>query len=163
MTGRGTRLLDTASGQIAELYQLLCAGGEDALRLASPRRQNLGDGTVGATAEHVARAYQMLAQSIRALAQGSEAASAGEPQHHPGYHHRGHDGERATLPQLLGQLSAAAGALAALAEVTDRQLDSIPPAGAFRYCDGRRTLEQVVVSALGHQQHHVDALKQVLG
>jgi hypothetical protein len=46
-----------------------------------------------------------------------------------------------------------------MAELTDDQLDSVPPVGSFRFCDGQRTLEQVVASLLKHQGRQVDAMK----
>jgi hypothetical protein len=60
---------------------------------------------------------------------------------------------------VVDQLSTARDALARIAELTDSQLNAIPPKDSFRFCDGQRTLEQVLTSLLRHQSHQVDALK----
>jgi hypothetical protein len=162
MTQRGTPLLDTANMQIAELHKLLSTGGRDVLRLPCPGRENLGDGTVGATAEHLAYAYQQLARFIQAAGTAPDVGSAGGHRHQQRPHHHQHDRERIGVQELQQQLSAAVGTFGALAELSDEQLDSLPPAGSFRYCDGQRTLEQVIASVLRHQQHHIDAVKNAL-
>jgi hypothetical protein len=54
---------------------------------------------------------------------------------------------------VVGQLSASRDTLGQIAELTDTQLDAIPPDGSFRFCDGHRTLEQVLASLLKHQAH----------
>jgi hypothetical protein len=53
---------------------------------------------------------------------------------------------------------ALAGDLGRIVELDDRQLDSIPLEGAFRFCDGNRSLEEVLTSLLTHQGHQVEAL-----
>jgi hypothetical protein len=80
-----------------------------------------------------------------------------------GHEHDTHDGdytaENVDLDSLLERLTASQNALAVLAELTDEQLDSVPPAGSFRFCDGQRTLQQVVNGLLKHQGHQIDAMK----
>ena len=51
---------------------------------------------------------------------------------------------------VVEQLSASRATLGRIAELTDAQLDAIPPDGSFRFCDGQRTLEQVLASLLKH-------------
>ena len=41
----------------------------------------------------------------------------------------------------------------------NRLKDAIPPKDSFRFCDGERTLEQVLVALLKHQGHQVDAIE----
>jgi hypothetical protein len=60
---------------------------------------------------------------------------------------------------VVEQLSASRASLGRLAELTDPQLDAIPPDGSFRFCDGQRTLEQVLASLLKHQAHQLEALR----
>jgi hypothetical protein len=60
---------------------------------------------------------------------------------------------------LVKQLSAARDALGRIGELSDRQLDAIPPKDSFRFCDGQRTLEQVLASLLKHQSHQIEALE----
>ena len=63
------------------------------------------------------------------------------------------------LDGVVGQLSASRDALRAMTELSDSQLDAIPPKDSFRFCDGQRTLEQVIASLLKHQGHQLDAVK----
>jgi len=63
---------------------------------------------------------------------------------------------------LLDRLSAARDAFAPLANLTDEQLDTVPAASDMRFCDGQRTLEQIVTSLLNHQSHQVAALRAAL-
>ena len=63
------------------------------------------------------------------------------------------------LHHLLHELSTAQGALSLLADLTDDQLDDVPPAGSARFSDGQRTLEQVISAMLNHQRHQVDAIR----
>jgi hypothetical protein len=57
------------------------------------------------------------------------------------------------------QLSDSRDTLEKISELTDSRLDAIPPKDRFRFCDGQRTLEQVLASLLKHQSHQLDALK----
>ncbi|MBV8713036.1 MAG: hypothetical protein JOY56_14705 [Solirubrobacterales bacterium] len=42
------------------------------------------------------------------------------------------------------------------------QLDRVPAKDSFRFCDGERTLEQVLLGLLKHQDHQVQALRAAL-
>jgi hypothetical protein len=155
---RATNLHRAANRQIGELLQLLSTRDAHALGLPCPRREKLGDGTIGATAQHVLDVYHRLARFIDAQ---RAAPRAPPPSPHDAHTHApSAQGDRARLhpEELLQQLSATASALGSLAELTDEQLNTIPPAGSFRFCDGRRTLEQVIASVLNHQDHHIAAL-----
>ncbi len=59
---------------------------------------------------------------------------------------------------LLKRLAAGRNALRIMAELTDDQLDAVPPPGSFRFCDGQRDLELVITGLLKHQGRQVDAL-----
>jgi hypothetical protein len=50
-----------------------------------------------------------------------------------------------------------------IADLTDRELDAIPPEGSFRFCDGRRSLEAVLASLLKHQAHQLATLEAAVG
>lgn len=160
MSERGAKLLERANGQISEVIGLLSASGGAALMLPNAARGKLGDGTVGASALHVADAYPRIAGIVRAsLANSSDLGRRGHSHPTGGYGHDDHTGGTVDLPYLLERLSAGRSALSFLADLTDDQLDSVPPAGSGRFCDGKRTLEQVVTGALDHQGRNVDALK----
>src|ERR1035441_1244855 len=179
MSERAIQLSDTADGQLAELIGLLTARNEAALSLPCLGRETMGDGTVAACTAHTADRYELIAEFVGAASQLSGAGARRGPHrvsgflrargHGPGGHaerdHEGsrHDGdytaENVDLDSLLDRLSAARGALNILSELTDEQLDTVPPAGSFRFCDGQRTLEQVIAGLLKHQSHQIDAVK----
>lgn len=77
-----------------------------------------------------------------------------------------HDGEcRADtidVGALIERLSASRVTLCRIAERTDSRLDAISPDGSFRFCDGRRTLEQFLASLLKYQGHQVEAVRSAL-
>jgi hypothetical protein len=181
MTERANQLHLTADRQIAELLGLVLTFDEEGGRQPCAGREKLGDGTVAAWARHTADNYQLIA----AFVTGSERMSAGrEPSLH-GRHRaprfsrfRGHgapsqaesgsgtvlhDGpytaDNTNLAIVATELATTRKTVGRIAELTDTQLDEIPPKGAFRFCDGRRNLEQVIASALKHQAHQLDSLK----
>jgi hypothetical protein len=181
MSERGLHLLEMAQGQITGLIDLLCAGGDGVLGMPCPGREKLGDGTVAACASHTADRYKLIAEFLQTVGKmpAANAAKKRAPHriprlplaraHGPGSHAQGeheqrrHDGDytdqSVDLDDLLERLSASRDALVLLAELTDERLDTVPPAGSFRFCDGQRTLEQVVAGLLKHQGHQVDAIR----
>jgi hypothetical protein len=84
-------------------------------------------------------------------------AASGMPVARPG-RHGDHAAQNMDLPGLLERLSSGRDALTLLTDLTDEQLDTVPPSRSFRFCDGQRTLEQVVASLLNHQGHQIDAV-----
>jgi hypothetical protein len=181
MSERATRLHLTADRQISELLGLISTLDEDSSRRPCPGREKLGDGTVAACARHAADNYQRIAAFLAT----SDRISAGhEPSQHGGHRmprflrSRGHgpeshagDGSGAAfndgpytadntdLGLLARQVSTTRERIGRIAELTDNQLAAIPPEGTFRFCDGYRTVEQVLASLLKHQAHQLDALK----
>jgi hypothetical protein len=180
MTERGTQLHATADGQIVELIDLILALDEAALRLPCPGREKLGDGTVAACARHTADNYQRMAafvetsdrmsaahsptqrnghripRFVRALGHGPADHGAHGPG--AGQHADSYSADNIDLDAVVKQLTASRDTLGQVAELPDSQLDAIPPKDSFRFCDGQRTLEQVLASLLKHQRHQVDAL-----
>ena len=181
MTERAIQLHATADGQIAELISLIAAIDEATLRLPCPGREKLGDGTVAASARHAADNYQRIV----AFVETSDRMSGGHgqtrrsghrmprflrafghgpsdrAQHGPGPHRHEdqYTADNIDLDLVGKQLSASRTALGRIAQLTDSQLDAIPPKDSFRFCDGQRTLEQVLAGLLKHQGHQVDALR----
>jgi hypothetical protein len=152
---RGAALLAAATYQISQLTGLLSSQGDAALARPCPGRAKLGDGTVRATTAHSADNYHRIAAFVRATVDGSAA--------YPTRRHDGeHQAENWTLSHLLDRLSAARDALAPLDELADEQLDLVPAASEMKFCDGRRTLEQIVTALLDHQRHQVSAVKTAL-
>lgn len=154
MAERGNRLRETAEEQISELIDLLSRQDETVLRLPCPGREKLGDGTVGALASHTADNYLRIGAFVHAT--DARHAAGG---HDDGMHDREHVPQNVGLSGLLERLSAGREALGGLASLSDGQLDLVPPAGSFRFCDGQRTLEQVLSSLLTHQAHQIGAIR----
>ena len=180
MSERATQPLDTADEQIGELIDLLSVQDEAALRLPCPGREKLGDGTIGALALHTADNYLRIAEFLQNASEMSAAHTGGPrrrhwmprflrahghtPRNHDGDHDQGtHPGDYTArnihLADLLMRLSTARDALSLCTQMTDEHLHTVPPAGSFRFCDGQRTLEQVINNLLNHQRHQLDALK----
>ena len=65
MTERGKQLQATTDAQVGELIALISALDEAALRRPCPGREKLGDGTVGASAQHAADNYQRIAGFVQ--------------------------------------------------------------------------------------------------
>jgi hypothetical protein len=144
---RAEPLHSKAAGQVDTLIAFVAGLDDDDLRRPCPDREKLGDGTVGTIVAHTAANYERIA----AFASGAEVegrhghlAAAGSGQ----------------ATSLRDQLASARHDLDRLAVLDDPQLDSIPPEGAFRFCDGTRTLEEVLTALLTHQGHQIDALTQ---
>jgi hypothetical protein len=150
---RARQLHDRADGQIAELAKRLSP--DAGLARPCPGRERLGDGSVGAVAAHTIDNYQRIARFVAATREGGE-------QYHPSEHGEGYSASQVELDGLLARLAAARVALATIAQLTDEQLDSVPPAGAMKFADGERTLGEIVASLLKHQRHQVDALTAAL-
>lgn len=151
MTPRAQRLLAEAAQQIDALAGNLAAAGEAALARPCPGRGKLGDGTVGAVAAHTAGNYLRVADFLRTRANGGA--------HHPGSAHAaGLSAESIHLGYVLDRLEEAKGAWSVLANLDDRTLEDVPPAGGMKFADGERTLEVIVASILKHQRHQIDAL-----
>ena len=177
---RTARLEQTLSDQLDELLAIVVTLDAEKVGRACTGREKLGDGTVGACAQHTADNYEriigfMLASPDSRAApepstrrphrlsrwlpsRGHQRRDHARPGSHDGGAYSAHafdrDRTRAKLLALRDQLSAG--------RVTDTQLDTIPPAGSFRFCDGTRTLEQVLLALLGHQRHQLDALAAAL-
>lgn len=171
MGARGTELHATATTQISELIGLLSTRGEMVLTLPCPGREKLGDSTVGAVASHTANNYRRIGEFLEVTVDARRGHRPGRlgvaddwrHGHTPGDHGGDHSAQNLDLDDLLERLSAARDALGLLAELSDEQLDAVPPAGEMRFCDGRRTLEQIMASLLKHQRHQVDAVKAAVG
>jgi hypothetical protein len=182
MTSRAHQLQSTADRQVGELIALLSTAEPAALRSRCPGREKFGDGTIAANAKHTADNYQRIAKFVTA----SDRISANHAPAQAGGHriprvlralghaqvdHEDHSthsradpytAESVGPPAVLDQLSRARQTLKEIAQLTDLQLDTIPPKHSFRFCDGQRNLEQVLRGLLTHQGHQLDALNAAL-
>jgi hypothetical protein len=181
MTQRAHELAASADGQIGELIDLLRPLDQAALRRTCSGRDKLGDGTIGAAARHTADNYQRIAafvqtsdrmsaihqptahgghripRFLRALGHGPQDHALQDHSHEQ--HDNGYTANNIDLDALVAQLNASRHTLGRIVELTDSQLDAIPPKDSFRFCDGQRTLEQVLAALLKHQAHQVEALE----
>jgi hypothetical protein len=153
---RGIQLRDRAERQISELIRLVSARDQAALSLPCPGREKLGDGTVAALAMHTADNYLRIAGFVLGRGHAPPDATAGG--HGEGTHDSNYTAEAVDRDVLVKRLSAGRDALSRLADLTDDRLDSVPPAASFRFCDGQRTVEQVLARLLNHQGRQIDAL-----
>jgi hypothetical protein len=184
MRERAVQLFAELDAQIGELLDLLSAADEIALSRPCPGREKLGDGTVAACAPHTVERYQTIAQFLVSASEMTAQHSAAGPRRHrvlgfllgrghtrPRHGDSDHDhdahGDRHAAQnverqQLIERLTAVRDELVPLAELTDAQLGAVPPAGSFRFCDGKRTLEQVVTGLLKHQGQQVGAIRATI-
>ena len=176
MSARSVHLNQTAEDQITELIDLLTTRGDAALQLPCPGREKLGDGTVAASAMHMADNYVRIA-GLLDTDPGSPAAELGSSRHRiprfaraaghrigagAGGHAADYAAENVGFAGLLDRLSIGRAALRRLADLTDEQLDAVPPASEMRFCDGKRSLDEILTSLLKHQQHQLDAVRTAL-
>lgn len=151
MDPRAEAIYAKAAEQIDTLVEL--AAGLDAadLRRPCPGRERLGDGSVGTVLAHTIDNYLRIAAFVAGAAVPAE-----------GGHRHGHHGsaEIAGPDELRHRLTRARSDLGRIAELDDDALDSVPAAGTFRFCDGNRTVEQILAALLTHQGHQVEALGQ---
>lgn len=177
MSERGERLHGAADAQVAELIRLIARADRDSLHRPVPGREKLGDGTLAALVQHTADNYRRIADFALADDDDVHPARGGRrilrllrvPGHRPPQGHgRGphaHSYVAAEVdPEALGRsLATTRERLAPLARLEDDRLDAAPPAGSFRFCDGRRTREEVFVALLDHQRHQLEAIRTAVG
>lgn len=152
-----------ADGQISELTALISTGGEAALSRLCLSREKLGDGTVAAVAFHAADNYHRIAGFVKDQDNGGHRRIA-KFLHGHGEHKqpRGYTAQNIDQQALLDRLAAARKSLRTLGDLTDEQLDAVPPAGDMKFCDGKRTLEQIVTNLLDHQGRQIDAVRDAV-
>jgi DinB superfamily len=153
MSARSRDLHATADHQIAELIERLDGTDEATLRAPCPGREKLGDGTIGALVAHTADNYLRIAMFVT----GGDQA---EPRQHG--HENAYSADELSIASTIKRLSDARRALALIGDLSTDQLASIPAKDSFRFCDGERTLEQVLAGLLRHQSHQLEVLRAAL-
>jgi hypothetical protein len=143
MNDRAHELHATVDGQIAQLIELLSTADEAKLDEPIPGREKLGDGTARTVAAHTAFNYLRIAGFVSGP---NGHSSHGMP----------------SAEDAAGTLASAREQLKRVAELTGEQLDAVPAKDSFRFCDGQRTLAQVLSGLFKHQEHAVEALKLAL-
>jgi hypothetical protein len=182
MSHRAEQLCVSAQNQITELIDLLLVADDTTMHLPCPGREKLGDGTVGAIAAHTAENYERIAAFVAAGGSMASRHGHGQPRRRgsrvllrvlghsppehvqagPSGHQDGFTADGADPRQIVNRLLATRDDFARIGQLTDQQLDSVPPKDSFRFCDGERTLEQVLTGLLKHQDHQLQALVAAL-
>ena len=177
MSDRGAELMMQALDQVDEAAQTLEESTDSQLR--KPYAEN-AEGhfatSVGGAAVHFAQGYGKLGKFLHEggyldvadrFAPGAGAGGGGGHGHgHGGGHGHGHGhGPGAhgdvTVPEVLKSLEKAREIIALLEELSDAQLDSIPPL-LGEWSDGERTLYSVLETIITHQAGHLGSLKAAL-
>jgi hypothetical protein len=181
MSQRAEQLHASADQQIGGLIDTLATVDAATLRRPCARREKLGDGTIGAFAAHTADNYRRIgtfvATSDRMSARHRPQANRGhqipsllrrlghtppdDSEHAVGGrgHNAGYTADSTSPPEIIQRLATARKELAGIAGLSDQQLDAVPPKDSFRFCDGKRTLEQVLAGLFKHQDHQVQTIK----
>jgi hypothetical protein len=97
---------------------------------------------------------------VRSLGHGPEGHAGTGPG--PSFRDGAYTADNTDLTLVARQLSTTRETLRQIAGLTKDQLDAVPPEGAFRFCDGQRTVEDVLARLLKHQDHQLDALKAAI-
>jgi hypothetical protein len=174
MSQRATQLHAVADQQVSDLLGLVSRQTPETLRRPCPGRQKLGDGTVGALIAHTADNYERIA----GFASGQDEVATGHVPPTGGHtlprflraightrpEHGGKYTSQAVEPQALrDQLDGIQTRLAQVADLTDDRLDAVPADGSFRFCDGKRTFEEVLHALLNHQAKQLETIRSTGG
>jgi hypothetical protein len=151
MVVRGEQLQMTVDGQLERLQRVVAATDAVRARQPCPGRAKLGDGSIGTVVTHTVGNYSRIADF---LAGGGSEDTAHTHHRHAHGHEGGFDPS-----EVAGRLEAIRSRFHTIGALDNEQLDSVPPAESFRFCDGQRTLEQVLTALLQHQGHQLDALE----
>lgn len=158
MSKRGTALMAKASRQIDEMAEFI--GALDEADLRKPFPKDAAGSSVGAVAAHAAEIYHYLGRFLRdtGYVPGSPATGNSHGDDH------GHAAPEAPphLPDLLDRLTGGKAPISLLGDLTDEQLDSVPPAGSGRFSDGRRSLERAIDATIAHQAALLVTLKRAV-
>ena len=182
MSHRAEQLQSSADEQISTLIELLSSTDDEALHRPCPGREKLGDGTIGAIAAHTAQNYERIAEFVATGESMSSRQGHGQQRQHrvpallralghtsperskagPAGHRNGFTADSVDPKLIVERLATARAELGLIAQLTDQQLDRVPPKDSFRFCDGERTLEQVLTGLLKHQDRQVQAVREAL-
>ncbi len=156
MSERGTELITKARRQLAEMAEFFDTLDDvDLLRIYHDEGAGDGPGdTVGEVAAHMAEGYQFLGRFLHASGYVPGAPTKGIS--HDYSHGHNHAQAPAAVSDILERLSKAP--IGLLADLTDEQFDSMPPAGSSRFSDGHRSLYEVIDAVIAHQEAHLVAL-----
>lgn len=150
MSQRGAELSDKVTRQIDDIARFFDGLSEADLAKADPERKGR---TIGEAAAHIAEGYHFLVRLLK-----SAGHVPGEP---PGGSIHGR-GPAPSLPALRGRLAEARTEVRIITDLTNEQLDSVPPPKSSRFSDGRRAIKQVIEEVVAHQAQHLADLKHAV-
>lgn len=160
MSGRGEKLMGKVTRQIDDIAEVFATLSEADLAKPRPASEESGKSghvakgrSVGDAAAHIAEGYHFIVRFLR-RAGHVPGAPAGVRIHGRG--------PEPSLPELRKRLAEAKPEVGVIADLTDEQLDNVPPPKSSRFSDGRRSLEQVIEEAIAHQAGHLNDLKRAV-
>ena len=157
MSERGARLMAKAQRQLSEMIEFF--GTLDEADLRKPCTEESAEDspgeTVAAVAAYTAEGYHHLGRFLEAAGYVSGIPETGNG------HGHGHVPE--ALPDMRDRLVVGKSLIGLLGDLTDEQLDSVPPAGSSRFSDGCRTLDQVIEAVITHQEAHLLTMRRAVG
>lgn len=160
MCARGEALMKKVIRQIGDIDEVFASLNEADLAKARPPGEESGKSghaakgrTLGDAAAHIAEGYHFIVRFLRSAGYVPGAPAGGS------IHGRG---PSPTPIELRKRLTEAKSEIGIIADLTDEQLDSVPPAKSSRFSDGRRTLEQVIEEAIAHQAEHLSDLRSAM-
>jgi len=160
MSERGIWLVERADRQLSEMIEFFGTLDEGDLPkpcLDESAEDRPGD-TVAAVAAHTAEGYHHLGRFLQATGYAPGLPATGNNHGHD----HGHAPTPESLPDMRDRLAEGKAPIGLLADLTDEQLDSLPPVGSSRFSDGRRTLDQVIDAVIAHQAEHLLTLKRAV-
>lgn len=157
MSERGTELMAKVSRQLDEMAEFVRNLNEADLRKPCPD-DDAGD-TVGAVVAHMAEGYHSVGRFLQSTGYVPGSLATGKSHGHGHGHERAHAPE--AVPDVLDRLTSGKTPIGLLADLTDEQFDSVPPA-VNRFADGRRTLERVIDAVIAHQAAHLVTLERAV-
>ena len=162
MSERGIALMTKVSRQLDEMAEFFGTLGEADLR--KPCLKDDAGSTVGAVAARAAEVSHYLGRFLEATGYVPGSLATGNSHNHGDNYGHGHAAPEALphLQDLLDRRTGGKAAISLLSDLTDEQLDNVPPAGSGRFCDGRRSLERAIDAVIAHQAALLKMLKRAV-
>jgi hypothetical protein len=170
MTQRAKHVAAAADLQIEQLLSFVKDQTRETLQRPCPGRQKLGDGSLGAFISHMADNWQRIADFAAGRGQqlpghSPPARTHKMPRFLTAFGHRRPDhtsaysADAADPQEIASRLIAARGLVTQIGALSEQQLDAVPAEGSFRFCDGKRNLEEVLRALLRHQDRQIGAIR----
>ena len=160
MSERAEGLMQKVIRQIDDIAEVFATLSEADLAKPRPPGEESGKSdhvakgrTLGDAASHIAEGYHFIVRFLESAGYVPGGPAGGS------IHGRG---PAPSLPELRKRVGEAKAEVSVIADLTDEQLDSVPPPKSSRFSDGRRSLERVIEEAIAHQAEHLNDLKRTV-